>query len=156
MRVQRHTDFLPYLLNRVVSQLNAPMQKMLQKRAMTLTHWRILGILSQEDRLTISALAELSVTDQATLSRALDRLEQRQMIRRQADTDDSRQFRVTLLARGRKEYREISAYAQQVQAWAFREMSGPDRTRLRQMLLALDDSMTADDDIANVRVKEVI
>ena len=136
-----HGEFLPYLLNRVVSQINAPMQRHLRQRGMTLTHWRVLGFLRERDGLIISELADHTVTDQATLSRALDRLEERGLIKRVVDAADSRQFEVYLTIDGRQQYERLAEHGKAVEAWALSSLSAAERDQLRQMLDRVSDSM---------------
>jgi DNA-binding MarR family transcriptional regulator len=138
-----HSQFLPYLLNRVVGQINAPMQRSLRRRGMTMTHWRVLGFLVERDGLIISELADRTVTDQATLSRALDRLEGRGMIRRVSSPLDSRQVQIHLCDAGRDEYRELRSIAAEIEAWAFRDMPEEHQRTLRECLGMLSASMVA-------------
>lgn len=138
---KQHGDFLPYLLNRVVSQMNAPMQRQLRLRGMTLTHWRVLGFLRDRDDLIISELADRTVTDQATLSRALDRLEERGMITRVVDPQDSRQYKILLTATGRKEYQSLREHGELIEQWALGDLSVTERKALRVLLNRISDSM---------------
>ena len=136
-----HSQYLPYLLNRVVSQINAPMQRELRRRGMTMTHWRVLGFLVEQDGLIISDLADRSVTDQATLSRALDRLEAREMIRRVHSAVDSRQVQIYLCEAGRREYRRLRRVAAAIEDWAFRDMPAEQLGVLRECLGVLSSSL---------------
>ena len=65
-----HHHFLPYLINRVTSFLNVEFQKVLDGYGLTLTHWRVLAFLAEQDGLSVSALADATVTEQSTLSNA--------------------------------------------------------------------------------------
>lgn len=138
-----HGQYLPYLLNRVVSQINAPMQRALRRRGMTMTHWRVLGFLVERDGLIISELADRTVTDQATLSRALDRLEARALIRREHSMVDSRQIQIHLCDAGRREYHRLRRTAAEIEAWAFRDMSPDQMHGLRLLLADLSASLDA-------------
>ena len=150
-----HAEFLPYLLNRVVSQINAPMQRKLRQRGMTLTQWRVLGFLRDRDNLIISELADRTVTDQATLSRALDRLEEREMIERVVDDQDSRQFKVHLTPVGKREYESLSKHGDAVEAWAMGNLSKSERELLRVLLNQVSDSMRVSSPAPEVSVAEL-
>ena len=136
---ETHSEYLPYLLNRVVSLINAPMQRELKRRAMTMTHWRVLGFLYERDGLIISELAERTVTDQATLSRALDRLQERGLIRRQNGPRDSRQTEVHLCDAGRQQYLDLLQFARAIEDWAFEDIDAEHLMALRETL----EKMTA-------------
>ncbi|MEZ5650293.1 MAG: MarR family transcriptional regulator [Burkholderiaceae bacterium] len=137
-----HSEYLPYLLNRVVSQINAPMQRALRRRGMTMTHWRVLGFLIERDGLIISELADRTVTDQATLSRALDRLEARQLVRREHSPVDSRQIQIHLCDAGRREYLRLRRVAAEIEHWAFHDMPANRLASLRETLRALSVSLS--------------
>ena len=138
-----HGESLPYLLNRVVARLNAPMQQELARRGLTMTHWRVLGFLSERDGLVVGELAERTITDQATLSRALMRLEERGLLERVAGEADSRFVEIHLLEAGRALYREVLAFAHRVEAWAFDEMSAGEMRALRRALEKLNRGLSA-------------
>ncbi|MEZ5729869.1 MAG: MarR family transcriptional regulator [Burkholderiaceae bacterium] len=138
-----HRDFLPYLLNRLVAQINAPMQQTLRLRGLTMTHWRVLGFLAERDGLIVSELADRTMTDQATLSRALMRLEARGLVERVAGADDSRMVEIHLLPPGRRVYDALCVSAREVEAWAFAELDPLERDRLRATLEALGESMAS-------------
>ncbi|MEZ5659596.1 MAG: MarR family transcriptional regulator [Burkholderiaceae bacterium] len=137
-----HGQYLPYLLNRVVSQINAPMQRALRRRGMTMTHWRVLGFLVERDGLIISELADRTVTDQATLSRALDRLEARQLVRREPCLVDSRQIRIHLCEAGRREYHRLRRIATEIEDWAFRDMDPQRLAALHASLMELSAALS--------------
>jgi DNA-binding MarR family transcriptional regulator len=100
-------DLLPYLMNRLVSRLNRNLDTKLRRRRLTFQHWRVLAVLTAHDRSTVSALAELAVIPQATLSRLLDRMGERGLVRRSMSRRDSRVVEVRLTPRGRALYGEI-------------------------------------------------
>jgi len=136
---ETHSEYLPYLLNRVVSLINAPMQRELKRRGMTMTHWRVLGFLYERDGLIVSELAERTVTDQATLSRALDRLQERGLIRRQNGQRDSRQTEIHLCDEGRQQYLKLLEFARAIEDWAFEDIDAAHLIALRETL----EKMTA-------------
>ena len=136
---ETHSEYLPYLLNRVVSLINAPMQRELKRRGMTMTHWRVLGFLYERDGLIVSELAERTVTDQATLSRALDRLQDRDLIRRRNGQQDSRRTEIHLCDEGRRQYLDLLQFARAIEDWAFEDIDSGHLVALRETL----EKMTA-------------
>lgn len=138
-----HGEFLPYLLNRVVARLNAPMQQELARRGLTMTHWRVLGFLNERDGLVVGELAERTITDQATLSRALTRLEARGLVERVAGEADSRFVEIHLLEAGRALYRDVVRVARRLEDWAFGDMPAGELRALRRTLEKLNGSLSA-------------
>ena len=100
-------DLLPYLMNRLVSRLNRNLDAKLRRRRLTFEHWRVLAVLTAHDGSTVSALAELAVIPQATLSRLLVRMGERGLVRRSMSRRDSRLVEVRLTSKGRALYDEI-------------------------------------------------
>jgi DNA-binding MarR family transcriptional regulator len=62
---------------------------------------RALAVLSVEDGIAINTLSVFAVVEQSTLSRALDKLQADGLVRRAADPEDNRSFRVFLTDAGR-------------------------------------------------------
>jgi DNA-binding MarR family transcriptional regulator len=82
--------FAPYLLNRISNGWNASLADALNRFDISTTKMRTLAVLSVSPGITIKELSVLAVTEQSTLSRTLDGLEQQGLIRRQPKPDDAR------------------------------------------------------------------
>lgn len=67
-------------------------------------HYRLLGALRREGRLTTSALAAASELSPATVTEMLDALVAAGLVERQRDGDDRRVVRIALTPRGRSRY----------------------------------------------------
>lgn len=136
-----HNRFLPYVLNRVTNRLNADFQTALRERGMTLTHWRVLAFLNETDGLGVSALADFTVTDQSTLSRALQQMERRGLVERRASAADNRFVEVHITARGRALFAEIIPLALQLRDRALAGLADTDRERLLDLLSHILDNL---------------
>ena len=93
--------YAPYLMNRIMGRYNANMREALRAEGLTTAKMRTLAVLSVKGGLPISALAVFAVVEQSTLSRALDGLLSDGLIRREADAEDGRSFRIYLTEAGR-------------------------------------------------------
>lgn len=129
-----HNRFLPYVLNRVTNRLNADFQAALRKRGMTLTHWRVLAFLNETDGLGVSSLADYTVTDQSTLSRALQQMERRNLVERRASATDSRFVEVHITSLGRALFAEIIPLALQLRNRALDGLADTEQERLLDLL----------------------
>lgn len=136
-----HNRFLPYVLNRVTNRLNADFQSALRKRGMTLTHWRVLAFLDETDGLGVSALADYTVTDQSTLSRALQQMERLGLVERRAGASDNRFVEVHVTARGRALFAEIIPLALQLRDRALDGLAETDREHLLDLLSHILDNL---------------
>jgi DNA-binding MarR family transcriptional regulator len=104
-------DYLPYLVARASHAILRDFHALLAPRRMRVSEWRVLGTLSSGGGYTVGALARATLFKQPTLSKLLDRLERRGLVRRVAGGMDLRQSLVELTARGRKRIGPVVAQA---------------------------------------------
>ncbi|UVC07950.1 MarR family transcriptional regulator [Rhizobium sp. TH2] len=100
-------NFAPYLMNRVISRWNANLADDLKSLDMTTAKMRALAILSITPSVTINELSVFAVTEQSTMSRTLDSLEDQGYIRRQPRPEDMRIRDVTITEDGRAAFEKI-------------------------------------------------
>lgn len=93
--------FTPYLMNRIAGRYNNDLREEMMKHGLTPPQMRALAVLSTRDGILIGDLAVLTVTEQSTLSRALDTLERNGKVKRKTDLEDSRGVRINITKRGR-------------------------------------------------------
>jgi MarR family transcriptional regulator, organic hydroperoxide resistance regulator len=104
-------DYLPYLVARASFAILHDFHSLLKPAGMRVPEWRVLATLSAGGGYTVGALARATLFKQPTLSKLLDRLERRGLVRRVAGGMDLRHSLVELTARGRKRIRPIVAQA---------------------------------------------
>lgn len=100
-------NFAPYLMNRIVARWNANLADDLKPLDMTTAKMRALAILCLTPSLTINELSVFAVTEQSTMSRTLDSLEDQGYIRRQPRPEDMRIRDVTITEAGRAAFEQI-------------------------------------------------
>ncbi len=93
--------FVPYLMNRIAATWNADLAGELQSFNLTTPQMRVLAVLSINSGLTINELSVLTVTEQSTMSRTLDNLETRKLVRRMPRANDMRVREVLVTEEGR-------------------------------------------------------
>jgi DNA-binding MarR family transcriptional regulator len=98
---------LPYLMNRLVAQLNQNLGERLRKLGYSFQEWRILAVLAAHDGITLSQLADATVIPQPSVSRLAARLEKRGFLQRRLAAKDSRYVEAWISARGREAYRRM-------------------------------------------------
>jgi MarR family transcriptional regulator for hemolysin len=101
------TQFAPYLMNRIMSRWNAHLSDTLKDADMTTTKMRALAVLSLATSLTINELSVYAVTEQSTMSRTLDSLEEQGYIRRQPRAEDMRVRDVAITEEGRAAFETV-------------------------------------------------
>jgi len=93
-------QFAPYLLNRLSARWNGDLRDVLNDLGVGTTKMRALAVLSVASGITINELAVFAVTEQSTMSRTLDTLEEEGLVRRQTKADDLRVREVFITEKG--------------------------------------------------------
>ncbi|WP_375211006.1 MarR family winged helix-turn-helix transcriptional regulator [Hyphococcus sp.] len=74
--------FIPYLLRRVVSQIDFSVRPELRAAGLTLEYWRVLVVLDEKGPLSLTELADYVSINRSTLSRIVDRMVTERLIDR--------------------------------------------------------------------------
>jgi MarR family transcriptional regulator for hemolysin len=101
------SQFAPYLINRIASRWNVNLVEALKEHNATTVRLRVLAVLSVSAGLTINELSVLAVTEQSTMSRTLDSMEEDGLILRQQLADDLRAKNVHLTEAGRAAFNNL-------------------------------------------------
>ena len=133
------TNFAPYLMNRIMGRYNAGFREELAGLGLTTPKARALAVLSVVEAPLVGELAVYTVTEQSTLSRALDQLQTDGLIRRETDPTDSRATRVTITEAGRAVFADLWPHMHAAQERMFRGIPPEERqafvATLQKMLL---------------------
>ena len=134
----RSEEFVPYVMRRVTERLSKSLAEALKPFDQTPNAWRVLVALVDRDGASISQLAELTIIDQSTLSRTIDRMEEQRLVKRTAGGPDARVVTVSLTEAGQRAFDEILPVASAQYEWAVRNVPARNmdivRSTLRQML----------------------
>ncbi len=106
----------------------------LRKLDLTYIHFRVLQYLYEKDGRQIGEIAAAIVVRQPVLSRVIDQMEERALVRRSADPQDSRRMRVYLTDHGRSRYQEAWPPAHELLETALKGFKGREREALRRLL----------------------
>ncbi len=128
---QRHFG---HLIHDVARQLKRHFETAAQRHDLTMTQWRVIAQLSISDGLSQSALAGLCDTDPMTISGVVERLEAKQLVRREPDPDDSRAKIVLMTDKSRAIVGEMKMLAEEVTATAFEGIDPADRDTAMRVL----------------------
>jgi DNA-binding MarR family transcriptional regulator len=99
--------FVPYLLNRISARWNADLAEELKRFDLTTPQMRALAVLGLNSGLTINELSILTVSEQSTMSRTLDTLEERDFVCRKPRAQDMRVREVEITPAGRAAFAEF-------------------------------------------------
>lgn len=91
-----------HLVSRLAAEVRLEMERRLAPHGITTQQWSVLARLQQLGDMTPSALAHHLGIDGSAITRLLDRLEKKQMVRRVRNPKDRRSLSVELLPEGRE------------------------------------------------------
>lgn len=106
----------------------------------------VLHVLQQEDDLSLNELADRTATDQSSASLAVGKLVSDGYVQRLTSTEDRRQVRLSLTAKGRAIVKRAPPAAQERIMDSVQSMSSSERSRLMTLLDQLIRGMGAGDD----------
>ena len=109
----------------------------LNKAGVNIQSWRVLIALYQGGKQTVGDLSELTSINFSTLSRVLDRMEDRNLVRRQRVADDARSFTVILTSKGKAVTEKILPYAKDLEVLATSDFTEAELNKLRELLSKL-------------------
>ncbi|MGA0543158.1 MarR family winged helix-turn-helix transcriptional regulator [Neotabrizicola sp. VNH66] len=140
------SNYAPYLMNRIMGRYNASLRVEMAGLGLTTAKMRALAVLSVMDGPLIRELAVLAVTEQSTLSRALDQLQADGLIRRETDAADSRAVRVYSTDAGRAAFEQLWPHMALAQERMFRGIPEDERRAFTGTLQKM---------LANIRKHEI-
>lgn len=121
----------PYSLGyrlRLLSQLsNRRLQEILEPYGLTPFHWLVLCCLWEQDGLATTEIGEKLQQVGGTMTGVLDRMEERNLVRRERDKDDRRIWRVWLTDTGKQLYDVLPDLMQQARETIMQGISDEER-----------------------------
>ncbi len=121
------TNFAPYLMNRIMGRYNAGFREEMAEMGLTTPKARALAVLTVVEGPLIRELAVYAVTEQSTLSRALDQMQADGLIRRETDSTDSRAVRIYITEAGRAVFDDLWPHMAEAQARMFKGIPEDER-----------------------------
>jgi len=105
---------------------------------LTMPAWRSLAVIARHQPLTATQLGNLTSSDPYKVTRAIELLVRRGLIRRDNDKADRRRASLRLTAQGRKVYTDIEKFVVRVERELTSAFDGTELSKLRQSLDTLD------------------
>ncbi len=110
----------------------------LRELDLTYAHFRVLQVLYDVDGQQIGDIARAIVVRQPVLSRVITQMQERELVERRADADDSRIMRVYLTDHGRARYEQAWPPAHAIMESAFSVLEPAERTQLEEFMRRVD------------------
>ena len=100
-------DYLPALLAQASQLISSEFHQVVRSQGLSVSEWRVMASLAGGSPVSIGRLAAVTLTKQPTLTRLLDRMEQRGEVERLAHRSDRRITLVRITAQGSRTVRRL-------------------------------------------------
>ena len=132
-------DYLLYLLARASHQASEQFHAEVKRAGLKVPEWRVLASLADGDGLSVGDLARITLYQQPTLTKVLDRMVRQGWVERRADPADGRMVRVHSTAAGKTLCRGLLARARRHEASILGDYSPDAAAELKAQLRQLID-----------------
>jgi len=136
-------NYVPYLLNRAGARIATAFTAVVRAEGLTLPMWRVLAVLRDDGPSRIGHLSRRTSIEVSTLSRVVDGLEDRGLVRRRREEGDARSVRVDLTAAGTALTDRLIPVARQYEQTAVAGLTADEVELLKSLLRRLYDNMAA-------------
>ena len=116
-------NYLPALLGQAWYLLSSEFRPIVEQHGLSVLEWRVLSALASSRAMTVSQLAEVTVSKQPTVTRLLQRLEEQGQVERYTSLDDRRCTLIKVTPSGRKLVKGLMALAEEHQQKILRTLS---------------------------------
>lgn len=131
--------YLLYLLAASSHEASAQFHAHVRSQGLRVPEWRVLACLVDNDGLMVTRLAKLSLMEQSRMTRIVDQMDARGLVRRAPDEKDKRKVRVFLTAEGRGVAEQLVADARQHESRLLSVLADTDAARVKVVLQSLLD-----------------
>ena len=133
-----------YWLARASGRYLQNMEKELRESGLELTQWRVLMTLHEEKHLSVSEIADHSISKLSTMTRIVQRMQADGLVDCKPRAEDARVTEVSLTEAGSEASVKAWQAAATVYERAFRRMSKRDMETLNSLLMKLAGNLQAD------------
>jgi DNA-binding MarR family transcriptional regulator len=134
--------FLPFRLNRLAAEVSERLSTLYAEQfGLDIPQWRVLATLSSAEPTTAQTIVASTRTHKSTISRAVQQLEDRELIERVPSPDDGRAFELQLTAKGRKLFAELKPIVLAYERKLLAQLEKDDSNALLQGIAALEASL---------------
>ncbi len=137
LRLER---FVPYRLSVLANRVSRQLARRYEERfGLSISQWRVVAVLGRESPLSAVELAERTVMDKVTVSRAVAALVGDGRVARSTDREDRRRSVLRLTRAGRAVYQRIVPLARAYERELLGALGRRERQQLDQLLSRLSD-----------------
>ncbi len=137
------SSYLLYLLAAASEGASAEFHAKVRDQGLRVPEWRVLAILVEQDGAMITRLAKFALMEQSRLTRIIDQMIDKGLVRRAPDEDDGRRVRIWLTAEGRRRAEALVDDARGHEADILSSLSPSEAERLKPALKSLIEALEA-------------
>lgn len=144
-RLPEDMDFLPdtclpHYFTVIANRASWMLHSMYSERyGLSVIGWRILAILGKHAPLSAKTISEMMATDAVTLSRAIEQLSGKRLIRRRVDPSDRRRQLLSLSKKGAEVYGHIVPLLYAAEQSLLSVLSDDDQAQIKRIMRTLVD-----------------
>ena len=134
-------QFLPYRMSALTNRISQSLADKYSKRFNISVHeWRILAVLGEESSLSAVAITNKIAMDKVTVSRAVKKLLEKDLLLKNIDSKDQRSHELALSKNGIAMYQKLIPIALEHEKHMLAKLTDKDKKDLLKLLSKLDDA----------------
>ena len=127
----RLKEFMPYRLSVLTNRISDLIARVyVQRFDIGVSHWRVIAVLGEEPGISATQVAARTAQDKVTVTRAVQYLVEKGLVRRRASQTDGRVSHLVLTARGQRVCAEITPAALSCEQSLLAALSPEERRQL--------------------------
>lgn len=135
-------EFLPFRLNRLSEEVSRNLSEIYRRRfGLDVPDWRVLATVGQRPGCAARYIVASTRMHKTRVSRSIASLEQRALLQRSANAEDTRERRLRLTKTGRKIYSALVPAALERERALFSCLTDPQRQAFIEGLACLENSL---------------
>jgi DNA-binding MarR family transcriptional regulator len=130
-----------YLIARTARRYEMDMEEALRRIDMDVPSWRAIMLVHEQNPSSVSEIADRAVTRLSTMTRVIQRLEKRGLVKLDTRAADARVTEVFITPHGEEIVEQVRAVASRIYQSVFKDMSATEIETLNSLLLRVFNSL---------------
>ena len=130
-----------YLIVRTARRYEMDMEEALRRIDMDIPSWRAIMLVHEQNPSSVSEIADRAVTRLSTMTRVIQRLEKRGLVKLDTRAADARVTEVFITPHGEKVVEQVRAVASRIYQSTFKDLSAAEVETLNSLLLRVFNSL---------------
>ncbi len=139
------TDVLGFIIERTSKRLKQSLQRLLKEAnaGITVDQWVLLHKIEQHTGVSQLEIAQYTFKDAPTVTRIIDLLVQKELVKRIEDEQDRRRFNIFLTKKGQAKVKEVYPIVLNFRKLSWQNLSANQKDQLIEMLDTIFDNLSS-------------